>query len=501
MNVCRFGLAVLGFFSHFLQAQDIKKPDQYEVETGAYTAAKNRTPFWLQTNQFGIVPTTTPILTVRTALRADYDTTRINNRKLDYGYGIRLVGNFASEQGGLRMPELYAKVRYRAVELSVGRRQDILGLGDSTLSSGSYSWSGNAFPIPKIQLAIPQFTPLPFTRGWVSVMGTFAHGYLNATGFVNHSMLHQKSLYVRVGRVANTVRLYGGFVHQAVWGGEIADLSLINNNDIAREKQLPSRFRDYFYVATGLRLPGSDNNRLTNFDYTNRIGNHLGQVDLGADIDLVRYNLFLYRQSVFDDGSLYYLLNIADGLNGVRLRRNNPDALVRDVLVEYLNTTSQGGSVFVIDDPMRRGRDDYFNHSQFRDGWSYRQRGLGTPFITPALGRAGQWPFGTFTDNNRVRVFHVGLAGSLPTRGWFVFSDRVQYQAKISVSRNYGTYAMPLAKRKDQLSGLLSLTAPLTVMKGLLVVSSIAVDEGELYTNNIGLYVGVRKVWHKTQLR
>jgi len=494
-------VVVILIVTQLSKAQSFRTPQQYEAELGGYTATVHRTPFWLQTNQFGIVPTKTPTLSVRASAFVDYDSARINARKLDFGYGIRVIGN-AGSAGSLLLPELYIKARYRALELSMGRRQEVLGLVDTTLSSGSYSWSGNALPLPKIQLAIMTFTAIPFTKGWVSFMGSFAHGYMNPTGFVNHSMLHQKTLYLRVGRQRDVVRLYGGFTHQAIWGGKIDNLALINNPDVAKENQLPSKFRDYAYVVTGLRLPGSDDaKRLTNFDYTNRIGNHLGNIDVGADIDLVSYSLFLYRQSFFDDGSLYYLLNIADGLNGIRLRRNNPDALVRDLLVEYLNTSSQGGSEFVIDDPLRRGRDNYFNHSQFRDGWTYKQRGIGTPFITPALGSKGEWPYGTFTNNNRVRVAHVGLAGSLPTAGWLFFTDRVQYQAKFSMSRNYGTYDFPFPTPVNQFSGIVNFTAPITALDGLLLTTSVAVDAGQLYTNNIGLYVGVRKVWRNCNNR
>ena len=483
------------------RAQSFKLPQQVDAETGSYISSTHKTPFWQQTNQYGIVPTKTPVLTLRAGAYAGYDTARINAHKLDYGYGVRLVGNMATG-GKILLPELYVKVRYRALEFSVGRRQEVIGLIDSTLSTGSYSWSGNALPLPKIQLAVPTFTAIPFTKGWVSFMGTFSHGYMDPTGFVNHSMLHQKTLYLRIGRPKDVVRLYGGFTHQAIWGGKIDNLALINNPDIAKESQLPSRFKDYVYVVTGLRLPGPDDEkRLTNFDYTNRIGNHLGSIDLGGDIDLVRHNLFFYRQNLFDDGSLYYLLNIADGLNGIRLRRNKPNALVRDFLIEYLNTTSQGGSQFVIEDRLLRGRDNYFNHSQFRDGWAYKQRGIGTPFITPALGPNGEWPYGTFTNNSRVRVFHMGIAGSLPTANWPFFADRVQYGAKFSMSRNYGTYDLPFRTTRNQFSGIINFSAPLTLLDGLLLTSSVAADNGQLYANNIGLYVGIRKVWHNVSTR
>lgn len=480
-----------------LYGQSVKLPGQYDTEIGGYTSSAGQTPFWQQSNQFGVVPTRTPALTLRASAHAEYDTSKARKSKFDYGYGARVVANAVTD-GRVLLPELYAKVRFGALEASVGRRQRIYGLVDTTLSSGSYSWSGNALPIPQIELSVPTFTPIPFTKGWVSFQGSYAHGWMNPTGFVNHSMLHQKTLYLRIGRPDDKIRLYGGFTHQAVWGGEINDLSLINNPAIAKESQLPARFRDYVYVVTGFRLGRPDDeDRLANFDYTNRIGNHLGSVDVGADVNLGTFNLFAYRQQLFDDGSLYYFINIADGLNGLRLRQRNPQAKVREILIEFLNTTSQGGDVFDLttSNPQSRGRDNYFNHSQFRDGWSYRQRGIGTPFITPALGPNGEWPFGIFTNNNRVRVFHVGMAGSLSAGQILAWAGRVNYQAKFSFSRNYGTYNDPFSAPLDQFSGILSLSVPFG--GGFAVSSSLGVDSGELYPANIGLYLGLRKVWHK----
>ncbi|GAB4015085.1 hypothetical protein GCM10028773_03870 [Spirosoma koreense] len=347
-------------------------------------------------------------------------------------------------------------------------------------------------PVPKIQIAIPNFTPIGFTKGWVAVQGTFAHGYLDANGYIMNTMLHQKSLYLRFGRQRDFMRVYAGLNHQAIWGGKVADPANIPPS-IQADGKLPSGLLNYFYVVSTLAPRNTDLSEYNYFDLTNRIGNHLGSIDAAVEIDMARHTLYVYRQNIYEDGSLFYLINIADGLNGIRLRRNDGNAIVRDILFEFLNTTSQGGPEFILEDPKRRGKDDYFNHQQFRDGWAYRQHTIGTPFIPPALGPRDQYPYGSFTANNRVYVFHTGIAGSLPLRGRALLNP-IAYQIKLSYSHNLGTYNIPYLPVRTQFSGYAGIMAPLNILGGLQLTGSIAVDAGTLYQNSIGSFISIRKV-------
>lgn len=475
-----------------------KTPNTYQVEAGVLVSSSAKTPFWLRTNQYGIVPLNSPAATLRASFRADYDSVRVRKRQFDYGYGLNVVANQSTRTPGENafiLPEIYLKARVGVFEAYVGRRRELFGLADSTLSSGSYIWSGNALPIPKIQIGIPRFTPIGFTKGWVSVQGQFAHGWMDASGYVSHSFLHQSSLYLQVGKPSSRVRLYGGFNHEVVWGGVSPDLVKAG---LIKNERLPASFKDYLRVITGERgAPGNDTSQYTDFDLTNRIGNHLGSVDLGMDIDLGRYTLFIYRQNIYETGALFYLTNIADGLNGLRIRRNDPDALVHDLVLEFLNTTNQGGDVFVINDPQKRGRNNYFNNAQFRDGWSYQHKTIGTPFITPYIYPDGTYPYGTFTNNNRVYAFHAGLSGVLPITDARVLTGRVRYQAKFSYSRNLGTYDANVFKMpKNQFSGWVNVVAPLRFLSGLDLIASVAADVGELYPTSVGAYLGLRKSWN-----
>jgi hypothetical protein len=500
---------VLFFFLFFftsvlgcLRAQVIRSPSFFSTEIGTYVSSSTETPFWLRANQYGIVPSRTPVFTFRAGVYSGYDTTRKSTGRwreseYDVSYGVNIVANAVQNrlayEHNVLLTEAFAKVRRGIFEAYVGRQREKFGLADSTLSTGSYAWSGNAMPVPKIQISIPVFTPIGFTKGWVAIQGTFAHGYLDAKGYIQNTILHQKSLYLRFGRERDFLRLYGGLNHQTIWGGQATDPTGIPGV-LPEGGKLPNGLLNYFYVVTTINKGRTDTKQYTFFDLTNRVGNHLGSVDVAAEIDLVRHTLYIYRQNLYEDGSLFYLLNIADGLNGVRIRRNDSRAIVHDILFEFLNTTSQGGNVFVFDDPNKRGKDDYFNHQQYRDGWAYRQHAIGTPFIPPALGPQNQYPYGTFTRNNRVYVFHVGLAGSLPIQG-SLLSAPISYQVKMSFSRNLGTYDNPYVPIRNQFSGYTSVIAPLDILGGILLSGNIATDIGTLYQSGVGAYISLKKSW------
>jgi hypothetical protein len=471
----------------------IKPPIRLFAELGASGSSSQRTPFWFRTNQSGIIPNTAPFLITRAGIQAEYSG---KNRKTAWGYGFEGVGIVASKSA-LLVPEAYVKGKWRAFELLVGRRREIIGLADSTaVGSGSYSWSGNALPMPKIQLSLADYTPIGFTRGLISFRGLYAHGWFDNKGPVTHSYLHQKALYGRIGKPNWPVRFYGGFNHQVQWAGRS---TVISSDVLIKNGRFPTGFTNYLNAITGLSLAAKgeniDTTEYSKNDRGNRVGNHLGTLDLGLEIIRKSFSLLLYRQSIYEDGSLYYLTNIADGLNGVRFRNLKPATRnwqIQTAVVEFLFTKSQGGSVFSTENK-KRGADNYFNHGQYVDGWSYGGRTIGTPFITSALDADPKLPRSyseqllIYSNNNRVRVMHMGLVGS--------FRSSYIFQLKGSLSDNYGTYNQPFPERVRQFSSLISVSFPVTWLQGAQATVSMASDLGTLYTNSTGFYVSLRKSW------
>ncbi len=494
------GLFVLGSLLSaspgFAQNKPAAQTNNYFVELGGLQATAGRTPFWLQANQFGIVPRSGSALTLRGAAIKDWRigrTDAITRWRLERTpnpppqwnatLGVEVVGNLGATQSNILLPQIYGAIRFGKFEVSVGRRREWVGLADSTLGTGSFIWSGNAMPVPRIQIGFTRFTPVPLTGGWVSILATYSDGRFERNRAVTSELLlHQKQLYGRLGRPNSLIKLYGGFNHQVQWGGK-SPYQTINN-------QMPKGLDNYLRVVTGQASDKQlDTATTTAFDNENRVGNHLGTIDLALEVNGKRTNWLFYRQSIYEDGSLYYLNNIIDGLHGIRFRRKNhrPGAVfsLREIVVEGLYTLSQGGTAF--ENTVFRGRDNYFNNVQVRDGWSYYDRTIGTPFIPPTTDTEWKYPryADFFTSNSRVWVAHLGMRGTV--------LDRVAWSTRLSYSANEGVYDLAFPETAYQFSGVLGLQYQSTLLNGLIIKGALAVDRGDLYPDNIGGTLSFRK--------
>ncbi len=442
------------------------------AELSAFGADISRTPFWLQTNQWGVVPVTGNAGGLTLGWKAGY---RPGKSDWSYGIGIEGVG-YAAKESKLWLPQAYAAVKYKELELSAGRRKELYGFAGEELGSGAYLFSGNALPIPRIQLGFTEYTPVPFTNRWLYVKGTYAEGWFEANRlFTSKLKLHHKSLYLRLGKPGRKLKLHAGFTHAVQWGGKTPFF--------AQDEQMPADLQAYWYVITGLK----PNGRLrsgSQFDNSNRVGNHLASVDGALEWENDRINILAYRQNLVEDGSLFYLANIKDGLNGLRIRFKNTDASffeVNTLLIELLHTKNQGESQVI---NASRGRDDYFNNAQVRDGWSYFWRTIGTPFITPSGTNLFPPTGAAFANNNRVTLGHLGASGKLGSTLW---------ATRLSYSSNQGTF---YASRPDtrQFSGILTFQRAFYILGGNTSIGlGVAVDRGGLYPATTGLRLSLRK--------
>lgn len=480
--------------AHWAIAQDSTAKHSFRSDFSAYYYnTSSQMPFWLRANQYDIIPQKTAIAL---SGAADFESNLLaNNNKWKLVGGAQIVGNLMDNRKTIVfLPQLYGGVRYKNLLLYAGRRKEIIGLADTTLGTGSYIWSGNAFPMPKIQIELSEYQPIGKKNPWFAFKGNYSHGWFGTSKFAYGYYLHQKSLYIRLGRQSSPVKLYGGFNHQVQWGGKtFDDIGTVSN------KTLPSGFIDYLLavIAVGPNIGIRKGNA---FDSTNRVGNHLGTVDMGLEIELKKYNILLYRQSIYEDGSLFYLTSISDGLNGISFTNLYPSKEKRrisfkKIVFEILNTRSQGGGDFVIDDNQRRGKDEYFNHQQYYDGWAYRRRIIGTPFITNQedTNRPEEQNTNDMANNNRVLVYHLGFEGNI--------GPSIQFLSKISYSANYGTYIYPYPTVPKQLSALLQLKGQIPAFSGLEWVASAAIDRGDLYTKNTGFKIGFRQTFGTGKFR
>ena len=457
----------------------------YEITAGTYLSTGKTLPFWMRANQYGEVPLESGIFTLQGQISRDYKPRTGENDKFSYGYGVRMVGNVGKTNQFL-LPEAYVKVRYGAFELYGGRRKEMVGLADSTLSSGSFIWSGNALPIPKIEIAVRNYTPL-VKSGLISAKGNFSHGWFGSSQeHAKDYYLHQKSLYVRIGKPDWRFKMHMGANHQAQWGGRPTEPYIYKLTGELVTKY-GSNFRAYRAVLFGEPIkPDADPDLFgegTFNESSNRAGNHLGTVDVALEYNSPKANILLYRQSIYEDGSLFYLSNIHDGLNGLALTFKNVDQGIKKVVVEYLHTINQGGGIgHGITVPELRGRDNYFNNEIYRDGWTYKGQTLGTPFIMP-------WPQLTgfefkgneklLIGNNRVKAIIFGMQ----SKAW-----KLDLITRFSYSKNWGVYGYKINKAQTSIQQSIALPIGLySIQTGLYY------DRGSLLEKNFGLQLAVKR--------
>ncbi|MBO9637482.1 MAG: hypothetical protein J7576_04880 [Siphonobacter aquaeclarae] len=465
-------------------------------------SSSDRTPFWLYTNQYGAIPTKPQPGMISGGAYYHLPLSRNSNKWVLDGAVEGIVQSSNPEVKGI-LTEGYLRLNYKKWELYGGRKREYYGLSDTLTGMGSLAWSGNALPIPQIRLGTSDFIPVPFIGNILKVKGYFTHGWFENNGtFAKNVWLHSKGLYLRFGKESWPIILHGGFNHFVQWGGYAPSLAG-DPGVLSKDGHFNTSLYAYWGVVSGMSMQKLGHKGYPMDDFisidVNRIGNHLGTIDMGLQWKHCDFDLFFYRQSMFDDGSLFYLINVDDGLSGVRYMNKIQQAtdfhLLR-VTAEYLSTRDQGGSTFNIDvnDPFLRGRDNYFNHSQYQDGWKYFGKSIGTPFIQPDADLKNGVKRGWISfPNNRVQVFNVAVQGR--------YKKRTTWEIRASYSNNLGTYDHPYRVSEpdgalttlSQLSTMLRVGVKVPWLGGSEITGAVAYDKGDMYDDTIGGFLSIRK--------
>lgn len=484
-NACHIVVLILSFIN--LNAQNDPFSAEIELQSG-YTGPNN-IPFWIRSNQYGSIPPEGVFASLIGSAGKEYNKTI--NKKFDWGFAAEGRLNLGRPSDVILI-EGYGKIRLSIFQFKAGRSKDIMGLCDTSLTSGSYIGSGNALGIPKIEISIPEFYVIPFLGRLFAFKGNFAHGWMGNThkdfdsAVYSPTYLHQKSLYGRFGKPEWKLKLYGGFNHQVVWGDEASFMG---------DDYTLSEFQSFLYVISGKRF---NNGSILG----TRIGNQLGTIDIGLTYDFQSFRLLLYRQSIYDAGALYYFANIIDGLNGLsitNISRTEKKFQWQKLVIEVLYTKNQGGEVWSYK-PSHLFYENYFNNGYYREGWSYKGNNLGTPFISSRAIIRDDLPVAPneYFVNNRVMAFYFGIEANILN---------LNLKSKISYSKNYGTYRTAAEGHEDiglifpspygvfpisnQFSGLIECSKALN--KGFSIGLKAAADMGDLYDNTFGLICSLLK--------
>lgn len=462
----------------------------YSAEFGGLYSINNRTPFWLRSNQFGVLPDSGNTVFFKHTLYTKPDTTK-KFFKINAGAeAVAIVG----QQVKLILPEAFVAMKAGKMQLLLGRKKQIHGFTDSTLTSGSVTWSGNALPLPEIQISFPEY--INIFRGNIGIKGHYSHAWFGNQQYAKDYFLHQKSLYGRIGKPNAKIKLYAGVLHHVQWGGD-PKYDIPEDKWLSVNRQFAGGWQVYRDVVFPFNNPPRDSAKVASFDFENRYGNHLGQIDIGGELNLKHYRWLFYKQLPFETGQTFSSLgNLDDGVYGVSITSKKRESWFKKVVFEFVHTTNQGmyrsGFLKLIGFNGKhygRNQNFYFNHAQYLDGWSYEGKTIGSPFLIPTPEIRDEKSYETrnyFNNNNNIKAGYMGLITSI---------SGVIMETRFSFSKNYGSKANVFPESANQLSFAHKMAIPVSKLDGFINLN-VGIEQGDLIKDNYGILLSYKKVWN-----
>lgn len=428
--------------------------------------------------------------------------------------GLDLAGTVGMD-AHFFVQQAYADLSWGCLDLSVGSKELTSRLLNPELSSGDLVWSGNARPIPQVRIGIFDYTPV-FSSSWLAIRGEIAYGWWTDANYLETASTahlpegepprwytkkikyHHKEFNLRIGKPAARWELEVAYRLDNQFGGYI--MHHPNKTWFPNEMDLGNGLKNYWNAF----IPGKgDGGGGLEGEKIAREGNFLGSEMFRLNYKGNGYRLSAYMQNFFDDFSGMGKLNGFDGLWGLEYASSNPRSFLKGVLFEYYQTTHQSGSLHgsdAADGEKTGGADDYYNNYLYQ-GWTHWGQGMANPLIPSPAYFSDQivrsiWGVASLDSPdtgymgfpyNRVRAFHVGAYGCIAPR-W-------DYRVKCSVSRTWGTPFCPTLEPLDNCSGFVEARYRPSFCRDMQIVSSLSFDSGEIYGDNFGWQLKIRKAF------
>jgi len=384
-----------------IQAQSIEI-NPY-VEAGGWIATDSILPFWSSANSGNkLSPSSDYAFVLGTNL--SYEVSKNASIKGGASYFLR---NGVEDE--LQRKELYLEFKNKWLKLTAGSKEVEDKFGGLGVVKDNFILSGNARAFPGVLAQSSQPVKLSNT---LSFDWGIAHYELNDDRFVRDTRVHYKKLGISWDYNTRN-QLFFGIEHYAQWGGTSPE-----------EGPQPTGFDDFVDVFFARR--GSE--EASNNDQINSLGNSLGVFKFEYTHSISSGTYKLYHHHPFEDGSGTRFQNFPDGIWGFYYtpKTEKYTSILRGFIVEYVSTRNQSGATG------RGGRDNYFNNSIYRSGWTYDGNTIGLPFIT-------------VPNNTRVQVFHFGITTKF---------KKLTTLFKGSYVNNLGTFFNPISPVRRQILSL-----------------------------------------------
>ena len=475
-------MALAGILNVFGQMET-----SYQAETFGSVASGEHTPFWMVNHNWGMTALEANNFYVRGGV---FHRQRIN-KDWSWDAGIDLAGGSSSPYGKVWVQQLYGRLNWKIWRIDLGPREEYVSFLNPYLSSGDFTNSNNARPLPQLKGSIPDFVLIPYTKGNVFFKGDCSIGkYLDGQWQEDHArptssiyakdvLDHRKSLYFRFGDIEtrHKMQFIFGVVHVAQWGGTLYGYEWAENVgwQHAVQKQ-PTGVGDFLRVF--LAREGSASSSLTDRSYV--AGSHWGAYLFKWDYKLPNDDrLSVYLNHFFEDGSGMTFENYRDGLRGLEYKTKKK-GWISGAVFEYIYTKQQTGPIhfnITMDDEHQakliskgNGNDDYYNNVDYTQSSSYFGKTMGTPLLlSPEYNTEG----GVNFQSNRIIAFHLGLEGYC--------HPAIQYRLLLTTGQTWGRYYVPYTAVKKGFASQLELIYRPVRQSDWNLKLSLACNTGEFF--------------------
>lgn len=445
---------------------------------GTFSGGDNA-PFWLTNNQYGLGSTENNSGYLRAQTFAKKKLA--DKLKLQLGVDIIAAHNLNSD---FHFQQLYADFTYKNVKLSIGSKERAPLFKNELLSTGGMTLSNNARPIPQVEVSLPDFVTVPYTKGLLEVMVGISYGKfiddkfkLNNAADGNYAkeiLYHRKYGFVKFEN-NQTWNFIMGLEMDTQWGGHF-----YKNDEFWWNS--PARFKDFFRVLVPMS-GGSDSNMT---DQVNILGNVYGSLHFITNYRKESYTVKAYIERFFEDHSGLFFKSVPDGLYGIELNLKKK-GWITGVLFEYLHTKNQSGP-FLWDKseeiPVQvSGGDNYYNHIDYISLSNYGFV-MGNPLLASPIYNNGS---SLTVFNTRLSSFHGGITGYI--------NNNLKYRALFTYSQSWGTPLIPSRSIRNQFSTMLEATYSNDKLSGWLFSGAFSYDKSDMIGDNTGVQFKVSKAF------
>lgn len=441
------------------------------VEIGTSIHGGNNVPLWQVSNQHGLSSLNNNSY-IRTAF---FYADTCKNWKFNTGIDLAALNGFTSS---FVVQQAFADIKYKWIGMSIGSKESGSELLNLDLSGGGLTWSGNARPIPQVRLGILDYTRL---TSWAQVKAEMSYGKWTDNAYQENKvgssfwytkdiLYHHKSFYFRLGKDSSHWLFDLGMRLDTQFGGY-----KIGGTD---EGDLGNSLKDYWRVFVPQGGGDSSPEGQKYFQ-----GNFVGSEHLKLTYKFSQCSLSVYLENYYDDFSGMGKLNGLDGLWGLEYKSRKKQA-INGLVLEYYQTTNQSGPLHGIDNSIVKktgGADNYYNNVWY-PGWVHWGMNMANPLVaSPIYNTDGDMTF----KYNRIKAFHLGWKGDI--------NSNLSYRAKLSYNQTWGTPFVPIVDIRENFSTFAEVIYFPRKFKGWRVAFSGAFDIGQIYGNNVGMQMKIKK--------